>query len=579
MDMGTTGGAIDATEVLLRVVLLFATAIVAGTGLARSTVDSTTRRTVVVVWIAAAIATAADVFSIVAAGAGVPVAVAQAVLTLAIPVLLNLPAAAGIAGLALAVLLVAETAAGGSGLGFLITLVYTAAVVIWFGVAVLSLTTATGWKLDRARPRVLAGVIAAVLVVAGVGQVLLSGLAFDSRLYQTGYGLALLAAAVLSIGVAVVAIRGPRDAVTDRPPRVYRFGVIGVAAGFLVWSATAAIPAPLPLPVAGAPVLDQVSLAGKQVPVLITPQRPGPNLVHFPAGAGTGISVDTGSGPPVTAIARPGAEGTWAEVTLPAGRSELVLATHGDHASVPLDAGTTPGLRSAAGPDGPECADAALGTLVAQQHVPLLSCPADTLDATDAQALRALVGYLGSRQVKGITIAADDSPRSVQAAGVVREAASAAGLPVGTAPAAGNALVVVTGWTGAANELDSVLRLQATTPTYGYGLYLAPWLLNPPIVNSVATSSLPLSFDPRVATSLTYSVAVENAFGGENATPDGYARWLAATGQQTATGVQVYAAAQVDAMPMDDMADMSQPYPGQWIPNGTIVPVTGVLGQ
>ncbi len=313
--------------------------------------------------------------------------------------------------------------------------------------------------------------------------------------------------------------------------------------------------------------------------MLVTPQRPGPNLVHFPASAGTGISVDTGSGHPVTATARPGAEGTWAEVTLPAGTSDLVIAAHGDQASVPLNTGSTSGPPSAAGPDGPECADAALGTLVAQQHVPLVSCPSDGLDAADAKALRALVGYLGSRHVNGITIAADDSPRSVQAASVVREAARAAGLPISAGPAADNALVVVTGWTGAASELDSVLHLQATTPTYGYGLYLAPWLLNPPIVNSVATSSLPLSFDPRVATSLTYSVTVENAFGGENATPGGYGRWLTATGQQAGTGVQIYAAAQVDAMPMDDMADMSQPYPGQWIPNGTIVPVTGVFGQ
>ncbi len=162
-------------------------------------------------------------------------------------------------------LLVREWARGpasGSGLGFLITLIYPAAVVVWFGLAVLSLTTATGWKLDRTRPKVLAGVIAAVLVVAGIGQVLLSGLAFDSRLYQTGYGLALLVAAALSIAVAVVAIRPPRDTAPERPPRVYRFGVLGVAAGFLVWSATAAIPAPLPSPVAGVPVLDHVSLAG-----------------------------------------------------------------------------------------------------------------------------------------------------------------------------------------------------------------------------------------------------------------------------------------------------------------------------
>ena len=112
-------------------------------------------------------------------------------------------------------------------------------------------------------------------------------------------------------------------------------------------------------------------------------------------------------------------------MTLPAGRSDLVLAAHGDQTSLPLNTGSTPGVSSATGPDGPECADAALGTLVAQQHLPLASCPADALDAADAQALRALVGYLGSRHVTGITIASDDSPRSVRAASQMKSASCA----------------------------------------------------------------------------------------------------------------------------------------------------------
>jgi hypothetical protein len=126
------------------------------------------------------------------------------------------------------------------------------------------------------------------------------------------------------------------------------------------------------------------------------------------------------------------------------------------------------------------------------------------------------------------------------------------------------------------------MDLQSSSVSYGYGVYLAPWLLNPPIVQSVASSLLPLRFNPRVAASLSYSVALANAFGGENATPEGYYRWLAAEGQPApAGGVQVYAAAQVDAMPMSGpgMADMTQAYPGQWIPGGTIVPVSGVLNQ
>jgi hypothetical protein len=573
MDMGATAGSgIGPVDVVLRIVLLLATAVVAGTGLVRSTVASTTRATTLVVSVAAGVAVVADVLSVLDSGAGVPFAVVQALLTIAVPLLLRRPAGAGTAGLALAVLLIAETASGRSGFGFLITLVYTAAVVGWLGLTVLSLTATTGWKLDRARARLVAGIIAGVLVVAGIGQVLLSGLAFDGRLYQTEYGLALLAAAVLSIAVAAVTVWFPRGR------SVYRFGAIAVVAGFLVWSATAAIPQPPPLPAPGTPVLAQVAIGGHQVPVLITPQRPGPNLVHFPAGAGTGITVADGSGRAVTAVARPGAEGTWAELTLPAGRSALVVSGRGTRASLPLNTGTAPGPASSAGVDGPECADAALGSLVAGAHQPVLTCPSDALDPADAQSLRDLVGYLGTRQVKGITVASDGSPRSLAAANVVRGAAAADHIPVGTGPEPGSALVVVSGWAAGSTQVSSVAKLQSGIATYQYGLYLAPWLLNPPIVNSVATSSIPLRFDPRVATSLSYSIAVGNAFGGENATPEGFAQWLAASGQQLGGVVQIYAAAQVDAMPMDgpDM-DMSQPYPGQWVPNGTIVPVSGVL--
>jgi hypothetical protein len=257
-----------------------------------------------------------------------------------------------------------------------------------------------------------------------------------------------------------------------------------------------------------------------------------------------------------------------------------VVTEHGQRGTVALDTGDAPGPASATGVDGPECASAALGPLISDRQLPLTACPSDALDPADAQALRDLVGYLESRQVKGVTLVGDPSPRSAQAAATVRQAAATNHLPVASTPTGGNALVVVSGWAAAAAQLTTAANLQATSPAYEYGLYLAPWLLTPPIVNSVASSSLPLRFDPRVATSLSYSVSVQNLFGGENATPDGYYRWLAAQGQPVGGGeVQIYSAAQVDAMPMDgpDMADMAQPYPGQWIPNGTIVPVSGVL--
>lgn len=565
--MGAATGGAGVAVVVVRVVVLLATAVVAGTGLLRSTVDVTSRRTAVVAWVAAGFAAATDILSIAVAGASVPFAVAQAVLSLAVPALLSRRAAAGTVGLLLGALLVAETASGGSGLDFVVALVYTAAVVAWLGLAVV----APGDR--RTGPR-WAGIVAGVLVAGGIGQVLLSGVAFDSRLYETGYGLALLAVAALSLVVLVVAVRAGGSR------RAYGVGAAAVVAGFLVSSVLAAIPQPPPPPTPGTPLLARVSLAGRTVPVLVTPQRPGRNLVHFPPGAGTGLTVGTGSGAPVPALARPGAEGTWAEVVLPAGRGRLVVGHGGRSASVALDTGGVPGPASAAGPDGPECADAALGSVIAGHPTALTACPSDTLAPGDERALRALVGYLASRHTAGIALDGDGSPRSVRAQDVVRTAAAADHVPVTSTHGAGDALVVVSGWARGSARLSAAANLQATGANYGYGLYLAPWLLNPPIVNSVPSSSLPLDFDPRVSTSLSYSVAVENEFGGENATSDGFHQWLAAQGQPAGgTGVQIYAAAQVDAMPMNDpeMGSMAAPRPGQWVPNGTIVPISGVL--
>jgi hypothetical protein len=63
---------------------------------------------------------------------------------------------------------------------------------------------------------------------------------------------------------------------------------------------------------------------------------------------------------------------------------------------------------------------------------------------------------------------------------------------------------------------------QRLVATYQYGLHLAPWLLNGPIVNSVASSSLPLRFDPREQLAVSYSVAVGNGFGGESPNIGGF---------------------------------------------------------
>lgn len=578
MDMPGMGAAADAAgvsfgAVSLRIVLLFGTAVVAGIGLLRPVVREAPARASVIAGVSGAVAAAATAASIWTADASPAFVIVQLALTAAIPLALRrFPTVAVFAGLLLAGVLVAESAPGRSGLFFLADLLYTAAAVVWLGMTVFAVTAPVdGWVLDRRRARSTALGASALLAVSGVVQLVNSGIAFDRRVFQSAYGFALLIVAVASVAVFVVTLVVLRD---RGPSRAFRFGVLGVTAGLLVWGASTAFPAPGPLPTPGVPELTQVSVAGQQLPTLVTPQRPGVNLVHFPASAGSGLSVAAG-GAQVRATPRAGAEGTWAEVRLPAGRSSLTVQRKGNRGSLDVDAGTARGPASASGADGPECASAALGTLAAGRRTELTSCPSDSLDTQDAKALRAAVRFLISRHAGAIQTVGDDSPRSRQAETVVRKE-SAGKIRITSAPEHDSALLVVSGWAAGSAQLRSAFGALANGSAYLYGFYLAPWLLNAPVVNSVPSASVPLRFDPRVPDSLEFSTTLEHLFGEENPSTSAYYAWRRAKQLPIDARAQIYATAQVDAMPMSGMR-MGAPYPGQWVPNGTVVPVSGLL--
>ncbi|GAB3573073.1 hypothetical protein GCM10027445_31700 [Amycolatopsis endophytica] len=553
MDHGShpaTGSAgLDLAALLVRLVLLPATAFVAGTGLIRPSVETLPRR----LWqVTAALGVVSAVLAVVSAIAfdvNVVGAVVHAALVLAVPVLalLRPPIGRWIA-VALLVLLILETALGRSGVEFAIDTVYVAGTAVWFGLSALSLARAEAPRLGP-----LSWTLGGVLTLAAALQLVLSGVAFDRRLYETLFGVALLAAFVLPI-VASVLWR--------------RVAIVGVAAAFLAWSAFVAVPKPADLPVPGVPLLADAGGG----PVLVSPQRPGRNLVHLPEPG----SVRVGDGPVVQAVARPGASGAWAEVDLPTGRSELTV---GDR-RVEVDAGHETGPVTASGVDGPECATTALGGLIAGRDDILASCPADALSEEDAEALRKLVGFLASRQADSVTIVGDSSPRGSAAAQVVRAAATENHLTVRPDAAA---LVVVSGWARAASALDGAAAVQRERPAYPYGLYVAPWLLTGPLVNSVASSMAPLRFDPREQAAVSYAVALDNAFPGESPTVTGFQQWLGPE-QPAPPRVQVYASAQVTAMPMNPEQphapgmDIAGEGPGHFIPQGTVVAISFPLG-
>ncbi|SDC45905.1 hypothetical protein [Actinokineospora iranica] len=574
---GLEAADVSALPLILRLALLLVTAFVAGVGLVRPRVATLPRHVTVLTVALAASSAGLAALSVAVAEVSVLGAAAHVVLVAAVALLLGKPTPVRWLSVALVLLLVVETAAGRSGVEFAADTVYVAAAVAWFGVTVLTTSAVS-------RPGPLSLTLGGVLVVAGAARLATSGIAFDRRVYETGFGLVLLAVVVLPLVATVLA------AVLKGTDRAYRFGAAGVVAAFVGWSALAAIPSPAELPEPGVPVLAEASLAGQRVPVLISPHRPGRNLVHFPASAGNRVEVSVAGGPAVTATPRAGAEGTWAEVDLPAGRGSVVVGLGEARDQVRIDTGTDTGSDTrgagpalAAGADGAECASAALGGLLSGRRDTLTACPADTLSTEDDQALRKLVGFLASRGVAGITVRGDESPRSTQAAETIRTAAAEANVRVDADPLPDNALVVVSGWSAAQSALTTAAAQQADSPVYSFGLYLAPWLLNAPLVTSATTVSVPLRFDPREHLPVSYAVAVGNGFGGESPTVAGFHAWLGDRKPLAAGEVQVFAAAQVTVMPMGPGEahapgmPMTEELAGQWVPKATIVPVSTPL--
>jgi len=353
-------------------------------------------------------------------------------------------------------------------------------------------------------------------------------------------------------------------------PRPAIAATLGGATSVLLAAGLVTTPRPEPPPAAGRPLLTSVTLDGAAVPVLITPNRPGPNLVHIGAGRAA-----VGRDPRRLALAttRPGATGTWARITLAAGPGRLWISTGGPAAALTVDPGHRPAPAGALdGPDGPECAAATLGALLNPAGAAPGACPADALSGADAEALRAAVGHIAARGVREIALTGDSSPRGTAATAEVRAAARRAGLRI-TAPGARRPLIIVAGWSTA----DPLLRKVGAGAVAAEGTYLAPWLLTAPLLEHPAGQLLPLRFDPRGRSALDHLAALRERFPGAAATTGGYTAWrpAAATGD-----IRLYAASRIwrpgghgSAAPGAHHGDQAI----AWFPSGTVVAVSAPL--
>jgi hypothetical protein len=569
-----------AVVVFVWALMLAATAAAAGLAMLRPVTGAPGDRRRFTAVVAAVTSAAAQLMAIDVSPVPPAALVVSALVTLTLPVLLSRPRAALAAGtlVAAAVSTFAGITRAGSGnlAGHLaVALPLGIAATVCAGVAVSVATGAVGARGAVARrltPYLFTSV--GVLAIVGAVQAIAAGVPPDDRIGSL-YGVLVLVRALAVLGCVVglvVALRSPELTRLRAGAWAATIATTAILSG----AALPAEPAP-----SGVPVLADVTVGGHRVPVLVAPARPGWNLVHVGVDA---VSVGTDPARLTGATARKGTGLGWAEVWLPAGRSRLWIGHGGAVAALTVDAGKaaggTPDLR---GPDGPECASTALGRLLAGATAPLHACPADRLTAADAGALRAMVRFLAGRGVKTATVVGDSSARATAAATTLRDEAARAGVAL-VGPGARTPLLLVSGW----DRADSVIADVSAGRLPAEGTYLAPWLLNTPLLAPPAGQLLPLRFDPAGASAQAYLAALNARFPGEPATDASYAGWPTASERDTGTP-RIYAASTlivpgviaavggISGVGGGGHAGHNGRSDGRWLPNGTVLAVSGPL--
>jgi hypothetical protein len=466
---------------------------------------------------------------------------------------------------------------------------------IWAGAVLASATAESGTRATLVRrlgPVALgAGVLASVTGV-------LSARTYDVTLHGitvTDFGTVvvlkaalLVAAGSLGLGVRVL-LRRRRSPAPQRGGLLARLELGVLVSALVAGAVLTSLPPPGPTPVAGAPVVRALRLDDATTGLVITPQRPGRNLVHLMTDRLTDVVV---GGRYYRAEARPGTQGFWAEVQLPPGRSLLEIRQGRQVAEQIVNTGSGPEQAGLSGPDGAECAAAAIGAFLGGSRVPLSACPSESLSRVDAAALGALVRNLKTRGVHLLRLITDTTPRGVAAEKVLRAATRKAGIPVLEQSAPGpagrpkpDATLAIAGW----DVSQAALQVLRETPAPLYGTYLAPWLVQAGIIGAAGGSPLsPLPFDPTSPQAQAYITALRRVGPAESASSAGLLAFLAARGESLPPKeVLLYAATgRFDIMPIGgDLATAAATaghghdgVDGTWFGGGALTPVSGRLG-
>jgi hypothetical protein len=554
-------------ETVLRLVLLTALAVVAGTGLVRVLSGPAGRAERVVAGVAALAAVSAAVAAVTWSGAGTSSwTLGLVAVTVAVPALLwtSRPVLAVVPAVAVTVLLVMQLAAGSPGsVPYLLDAGYAVAGALLAGAVVHLFTTRTAGATGAAdtvdgesgtarpgRVRVLALVAGVAATVLAAVRIAVSGPFALVDLPGTGYGRA--AAVTLIAPAAVVALvlaetlvsrrAGPsaRERVRAAAVRERGRGLAAVAAVAGIGAATllAALPAPAPAAVPGQALLRGLDLGSGPLTLAVAPMRPGPNLVQL---TGEDVEITGGEGAAampghdgdaapagyvvragdreVPFVQRPGAPGGWALVDVPAGTGSITVSDGAVSRSVPVDVGDERSApEGSAGADGPECLSAVLGRITAGGDPTVGTCPSETLDPADEQALRATVRSLAGSGVPGVA-----------------------------------------------------------RPTALGGIYLAPWLLTGGVLAYTPGVLLPLDFGPQEEVPQRYVRSLSVVAPGSSPSVAGLRAWAAESGVRFDEPPALYGAAPVSVPMTSGDDDHHQPNTAAWFPGGAVVRIGGPL--
>lgn len=568
--------------VVLRCVVLTASAAVAGAALLRPLSGPPGPRTGRVVLGAAAIAAGGLAFSVPTLGTAAIWALGQATLTvLAAAVLPRVIPAVG-AGVLLVTALGWEAVIDRTGSALLLGWVHTVSASVWLAAAVLVVAGEPGTRRALLRRHIPVAVTAALLLVGtGVVRAWQAQLRPDVTTAGSLFGQVVVIKTVLFVAAMVLAVLASRRLrgsahvpahrrFPERPLEILgRTGVTVLAVAVLAGASLAAMDPPVAAGEAGQPVVRTVAVGARSVPVVVAPHRPGPNLVYVGA---LGYRVGTDPEHLVDATVRRGAAGGWAMIDLPAGSSQLWIVDDEHRVPLRLDA-AGPASPLLTGPDGPECLAAVVGGFVTGRTGDALPvrCPADVLAGSDAVTLRTLVGFLG-RRGHSVHPVVDGSPRSIAALAEVHKTAAERGVRVDAAAEPASTVLLLGGW----EQADQLLVEHAWDAAASNGIYMAPWLATAPLLGYSTGAITALRFDPRGELAQRYLADLRARAVPALASPAGFAGWLGgAAVDPVPAATRLYASARVAFLP----AELGHAHGERdgWMPGGTLTPVTAPL--